>query len=358
MDDREGFRRALLTWYKENRRDLPWRRTQDPYAILVSEILLQQTRIRTGESYFQRFMARFPTVEALAQAQPDEVIRVWEGLGYYRRAHRLHAAAKEIVKRHGGRVPRQVGALLTLPGVGPYTAGAVASIAYGEPVPAVDGNVTRVLARLRRIQEDVTRSATRTRVAGEATELVPLHDPGTFNQALMELGAMVCLPRNPRCPRCPVVAWCQARAAGEETSLPHRSRRTPVPLVAAVFGLVERPGQVLLVRRAEDDLLGGLWALPGGEIASEESPKDGIRRVLLEGYGWEVEPGPEVGRHAHTFSHKRWDAVGIRCHPVSIRLAGREARWVRRADLDDLPVVPFHREFLRALGVRSLEACA
>lgn len=355
MDDRKGFRRALLAWYKQNRRDLPWRRTRDPYAILVSEVLLQQTRIRTGESYFRRFMTRFPTVEVLAAAEEDEVLRVWEGLGYYRRARLLHAAAQEIVERHDGRVPREIDTLSALPGIGPYTAGAVASIAYGETVPAVDGNVTRVLARLRRIQEPVTRAATKARILAEATELVPRLDPGTFNQALMELGALICLPRVPRCEGCPVVAWCAARAAGEETMLPHRTRRSAIPSVTAVFGLLEKRGEVLMVRRDWDELLGGLWALPGGEIHQGESTEDGLRRLLREKYELEVDPGDEIGRHAHTFTHKRWDAIGLRCTPIAVRASPPDMKWVAWDALDRLPLVPFHRAFLRTARSQPIE---
>ncbi|MEE9163823.1 MAG: A/G-specific adenine glycosylase [Thermoplasmata archaeon] len=358
MGDREGFRRALLAWYAKNRRDLPWRRTQDPYAILVSEVLLQQTRIRAGESYFRRFMARFPTVQDLARATMDEVLRVWEGLGYYRRARLLHAAAKEIVTRHKGRVPRDTDALTALPGVGPYTAGAVASIAYGQSVPAVDGNVIRVLARLHRIPENVTLAATKARILDEATDLVPRRDPGTFNQALMELGALVCLPKVPRCGECPVVVWCAARAAGEETSLPRQGRRSPIPSVTAVFGLVGRPEGVLLVRRGRDELLGGLWALPGGEITPEESPEDGLRRLWREKHALEVEIGPEIGRHVHTFSHKRWDAIGIRCNPVGAQALPPDMRWVPWDGLDRLPLVPFHRTFLESGKSPSLETFA
>ncbi|MEE9592249.1 MAG: A/G-specific adenine glycosylase, partial [Thermoplasmata archaeon] len=309
MEDVGAFRDALLAWYGDSRRDLPWRRTKDPYAILVSEVLLQQTRIATAESYYRRFMDRFPTLQALARADSEEVLHVWEGLGYYHRARRLHVAAKEIVRNHGGRVPRHPDALRALPGVGPYTAGAVASIAFGHRTPAVDGNVTRVLARVYRIEEDVTRSSTKRLVRAHATRLVPDGEPGTFNQALMELGALVCLPKRPRCEACPVLPRCQARATRVETSLPRRGKASAVPTVAAAFALLERGDEVLLVRRAEDQLLGGLWALPGGEVAGTDSPEQELLRLLRERHGVNARPGPEIGHQIHTFSHKRWDAV-------------------------------------------------
>ncbi|MFQ5987051.1 MAG: A/G-specific adenine glycosylase, partial [Thermoplasmata archaeon] len=348
--------RALLAWYADNRRDLPWRRTRDPYAILVSEVLLQQTRIAPGESYYRRFMARFPTVEALAQANSEEVLQEWEGLGYYRRARLLHAAAQEIVSHHNGCVPKDPDVLRALPGVGPYTAGAVASIAYGHPTPAVDGNVTRVLARLYRIEEDVTRSPTQRSILARATRLVPGRDPGTFNQALMELGALVCRPKAPRCGACPVIRWCRARASGMETSLPRRRKPSPVPTVTAVFALVQRRGEVLLVRRPEDELLGGLWALPGGEVAEGELPTEGIRRLLREHPGVVARPGPEIGRHMHMFSHRRWDAIALRCELEGDPPLGPDVRWVPRRELGDLPLVPFHRAFLERRASPSLEA--
>ncbi len=355
MEDLGAFRDALLGWYEDNRRDLPWRHTKDPYAILVSETLLQQTRIAAAASYYRRFMARFPTVQALAQADSEEVLHVWEGLGYYRRARLLHAAAQEIVKAHGGRVPSHPESLRALPGVGPYTAGAVASIAYGHRAPAVDGNVTRVLARVYRIEEEVTQSSTKRLIRARATRLVPDGEPGTFNQALMELGALVCLPRRPQCEACPVLPWCQARATGVETSLPRRGKVPAVPTVTAVFALLERHDKVLLVRRAEDELLGGLWALPGGEVAETESSGEGLRRLLRE-HGVNAHPGPEIGRTVHTFSHKRWNAIALRCELEGDPTPGPDQRWVRREKLGDLPLVPFHRAFLERSDSPSLEA--
>lgn len=348
MEDPEGFRKALLRWYAGNRRNLPWRRSRDPYAILVAEVLLQQTRIAAGEAYYRRFLERFPTVESLAAADEEAVLRAWEGLGYYRRARHLHRAAREIVARHDGRVPADPEALAALPGVGPYTAGAVASIAYGVPVPAVDGNVVRVLARLCRIEEDVTRAATKRAIRERAAPLVPAEDPGTWNQALMELGSLVCVPKAPRCPACPVAAWCQARAAGVEAELPRIRPRPQVPEVPAAFAVVERDGRLLLVRRPRDALLGGLWALPGGELGEGEEPREGLRRRVREQSGVDVEPGPVLGRRDHVFSHRRWRAVAYGCAVDGLPEVGEDACWATREDLKYLPLVPFHRELLRS----------
>jgi len=230
---------------------------------LVAEYLLQRTRIKSGTPYYERFLKRFPTVQDLAAAPLDDVLAVWEGLGFYGRARNLHAAARVIVEEHRGRIPQSYEALASLPGIGPYTAGAVASIAFGIRVPAVDGNVTRVIARVFRIREDVTTGTVRRRIAEIAARLVSEDRPGAFNQAMMELGATVCTPLAPACPKCPLERLCLARAAGEERDLPVSSRSRSAPVVPVVFGLVTADDRVLVVRRPRGRLLGGLWALPG-----------------------------------------------------------------------------------------------
>src|SRR3989475_2479111 len=209
-------RTRLLAWYDANRRDLPWRRTRDPYRILVAEYLLQRTRIASGTPYYERFLERFPTVRDLAAAPLDDVLAVWEGLGFYGRARDLHAAAQSIVNRHRGQIPRSYDGLASLPGIGPYTAGAVASIAFGIPVPAVDGNVTRVIARVFRIRDDVTTGTVRRRIAEIAARLVPSDPPGAVNQTMMELGATIFTPLAPACPKCPLQRRRLARAARED----------------------------------------------------------------------------------------------------------------------------------------------
>src|SRR2546422_11172769 len=238
----------LLAWYRANRRNLPWRRTRDPYRILIAEYLLQRTRIASGTPYYERFLARFPTLQDLAAASLDDVLAVWEGLGFYGRARRLHAAAQEIVADHGGEVPRSYKALAALPGIGPYTAGAIASIAFGIDVPAVDGNVIRVLARLFRIREDVTSVVTRRKMVELAATLVSPDAPGSFNQAMMELGATICTPTSPVCDRCPLEGQCLARAAGEEDEIPMSPNRKPARVVPGAFALIQANGPRLLGR--------------------------------------------------------------------------------------------------------------
>jgi A/G-specific adenine glycosylase len=347
----------LLAWYETNRRDLPWRRTRVPYRILVAEYLLQRTRIASGLPYYERFLERFPTVHDLAAASVDDVLAVWEGLGFYGRARHLHAAARAIVERHGGEVPSTFEALSDLPGMGAYTAGAVASIAFGIPVPAVDGNVTRVIARLFRIREDVSKGATRRRIAELAVRLVSPEAPGQLNQALMELGATICTPTSPACDRCPLEAQCLARAAGEEREIPKAASRKPVRVVRVAFALIESKGRVLLIRRESGGLLGGLWALPGGEIPSRGAQRKSLFALVRQQAGREVRIGDPWSTVDRTFSHQRWSGVIYRGSPAGQLRDGGRIRWIPIGEALRLPLVPFHREALESLsGLETFES--
>ena len=263
--DHRRLHSDLLAHYDRHRRDLPWRQESDPYRILVSEVMLQQTRVETVEAYYLAWLRRFPDAEALAEASEAEVLKAWEGLGYYRRARNLHRAARVVRERHGGRVPSTVEELRELPGVGEYTAGAVASIAFQHPEPAVDGNVRRVLARWHDVAEPSPRW-----LRERAAELVHPARPGDWNQALMELGATVCTPRAPRCSSCPVSWACASRSAGTVEERPVSVRRRPPR--SATFALAvlrSAAGEVLLERRPSGGLLGGMWALPEAEVQGE-----------------------------------------------------------------------------------------
>lgn len=263
------LRRDLLAWFRTHRRDLPWRRTRDPWAIWVSEIMLQQTRVETVAPYFERFMARFPTPLALAQTAEDEVLAAWSGLGYYRRARMLHAAARVVADR---AMPTEREGLLALPGVGRYTAGAIASIAFGEAVGLVDGNVARVLARLFAIEDDMKGAGMR-RAEALAERLVAPDAPGDWNQALMELGATVCTPRAPACERCPIGASCRARVEGRSQELPRVAAKAKPRLVHVQALVATRGRRVLLARRRAEGLFGGLWEPPSieGDLRSRAS---------------------------------------------------------------------------------------
>lgn len=252
-----AWQSELLHWYRKNRRDLPWRRTRDPYAIWVSEIMLQQTTVEAVIPYYERFLKRFPTIDSLAKAGIDEVLSLWSGLGYYSRARNLHRAAKQITT-----VPDMIDELMKLPGIGRYTAGAIASIAFGKRAPILDGNVIRVLSRLFRIGADPKSSKGQKLFWKRAEEILPVKHCGDFNQSLMELGATVCLPENPLCPLCPVSPSCRARKTGDPRSYPLQKKKTIYRDLLITAAVIERQGKVLMVRRSDHGLLRGMWELP------------------------------------------------------------------------------------------------
>ncbi len=355
----EEVRRRLLAWFDAGHRDMPWRRTKDPYRVLLAEYLLQRTRVASGTPYYERFLARFPDIASLAAAPESDVLRAWEGLGYYRRARNLRAAAQIIVRDHGGRIPSDAATLATLPGIGPYTAGAVASIAFGEPVPAVDGNATRVLSRLFRVDADVTTAAGRARIAGIASDLVDPHRPGDFNPALMDLGSTVCTPLRPSCEVCPLEDVCLARDAGVETRLPRTPPRRRAETAQVAFAYVRARGRTLLVRRPDSELLGGLWSFPGGEIGTCRSRAAALRRLVASQTGVPVEVHEAVAPIAHTFSHRRWSGAVFRCVPRGPANHEAAARWVSDTESARLPLVPSHRKLLEGWRTRPpLEAFA
>lgn len=322
---------ALLDWYTERLRDLPWRRTRDPYHIWVSEIMLQQTRVETVIPYYRRWIEQFPTLTALAEAPQERVLKAWEGLGYYARARNLHMAARAVTEQFGGQVPDDPASVLGLPGVGPYTAGAILSLAFGRPEPAVDGNVMRVLSRLFLIRDEITRPATRQAMESLIREWIPEERPAEFNQALMELGALICKPTSPQCDHCPLVGHCVARAQGCQAALPVKAKaRAPRP-VQVVAGVIWHQERFLLVRRPPDGLLGGLWEFPGGERPAALSWERALHLLLLERCGIRLEIEAHLCSIRHVFSHLTWDlrAYTARLADSSALPAeGAELRWV------------------------------
>ncbi|MEM1012395.1 MAG: A/G-specific adenine glycosylase [Planctomycetota bacterium] len=293
--DRNAWLRAeLLRWFDTAARDLPWRgQGRTPYRVLVSEFMLQQTQVATVIPYFERFVASFPSVDALARADEADVLRHWQGLGYYSRAKRLQAAAKAIVDDHGGRVPRDVATLLTLPGVGRYTAGAIASIAYGVAAPIVDGNVSRVLVRLDAVREDPTEKATIDRLWQRADELVQGERPGDFNSAMMELGATVCVPQNPRCLVCPVAEICRANELGLADDIPPPKKQKAVAVERRkVYRVTDRSGRLLVEQRPAKGRWAGLWQFPTRSI-DDAPPIDA-----------EWQP---LGRVSHRLTHRQYE---------------------------------------------------
>lgn len=324
------LQQRLLSWYDESARDLPWRATTDPYAVWVSEVMLQQTRVDTVIPYYERFVRSFPTARALADADEDAVLSHWSGLGYYRRARLLHAGVREVVAQYDGMVPEDAEARRALPGVGRYTAGAIGSIAFGKPEPVVDGNVTRVLARLLRIDTPMGAAVTTKRLWEEAARLVPSERPGDFNQALMELGATICTPRQAKCESCPLSEGCAAFAQGEVDALPvAKARKAPRELkLAAVVATSGRGAdRKVWLNKGDKALFGGLWGVP----MIEGTPRDALRAAGLRAR-LRTEP---VGEIEHLLSHRRL------CIDVYRATGGRgeETERRRRLSIDDLDQV-------------------
>jgi A/G-specific adenine glycosylase len=293
----------LLAWYRAQRRDLPWRTTRDPYHIWVSEVMLQQTQVATATPYYRAFIGRFPSVDHLASAAESEVLKYWAGLGYYRRARHLHAAAREVVREHGGRVPDDPDAFGRLPGVGRYTTGAVLSIAFERPLPVLDGNVARVLARWLAKPLAIRDPRGARKLWSHASALVPMRDPGDWNQAMMELGATICTPRSPRCGECPVNTLCRAHALGKEEAFPPASKRRATEHLRRAIALIERGGRVLMARR-EGALLDGLWEPPGVDLTEGNGTKVALTTELRRlGVRAALEPTGESVRH--TITHRK-----------------------------------------------------
>ena len=346
------LRRKLLAWYARHARDLPWRRTRDPYAVWVSEIMLQQTQVATVIPYFARWMRRFPTVRRLAAADEADVLKAWEGLGYYSRARNLHRAAKEVVARYGGRLPRDVAALRALRGIGRYTAGAIASIAFGLDEPVLDGNVIRVLCRVFRIRQNPKAAPTRKRLWSLAEDLLPKGRASEFNQALMDLGATVCTPRDPRCDACPLAALCGANARGEQAKLPAMPTRKRTPHYDIAVGVIRRGDRILIARRPSEGLLGGLWEFPGGKTESGETPEQAVVREAAEEVGIAVRVEAPLTTVKHAYSHFRVTLHVFLCRHVRGRPQPIECdatKWITPAQLDAHAFPTANRKIFPAL---------
>jgi A/G-specific adenine glycosylase len=342
----------LVGWFNGHARDLPWRRQRTPYRVWVAEVMLQQTRVETAAPYYERFLERFPTVNALAAAPIEAVLKAWEGLGYYARARNLHAAARRVVAESGGQVPDTFDELVALPGLGDYIAGAIASIAFGRPVVALDGNARRVLARLFALEGDPARAPTRRRLQTLAEDLLPAQEPGRFNEALMELGATVCLPRAPRCTSCPLAETCQAHRQGREEAFPQRSPRRAIPHYDVSAAVVAKDGRILVTQRLHDDFLGGLWEFPGGKREEGESMEACLARELEEELGIEVEVKQRLSRFQHAYTHFRITLHAYHCHllrgtPRCLECA--DLRWVTPAELDELAMSAADRRIARTV---------
>ncbi len=357
-DRRAGIARLLLAWWDEGHADLPWRGVSDPYAVWVAEVMLQQTQVATVIPYFERWMAQLPTVEALAASDLDAVLKLWEGLGYYSRARHLHAAAQTVVEAHGGELPQSARELRKLKGIGPYTAGAIASIAFGEPVAVLDGNVTRVLSRLVDLEADVTKTATRKRLWRLAEALVPRARAGDHNQALMELGQRICTPASPQCHRCPLAEHCMARQRGTQLERPVRPPRKNTPHYDVAAGVIWRDegryneGRFLIAQRPLDGLLGGLWEFPGGKQDDGETLTETLRREIAEELAIEIAVSRPLVSVKHAYTHFRitlhaFHAQHVAGSPQHLGVA--DHAWVTLRDVDDYAFAVTDRKIIASL---------
>lgn len=334
------FQKKLLWWFEKNKRDLPWRKTRDPYAIWISEMMLQQTQVSTVIPYYQSFLKLFPTVRHLARADLSDVLRVWEGLGYYSRARNLHQAAKIISNHFHGKIPDTLEDLLGLPGIGRYTAGAILSIAFNKEAPILDGNVKRVLARAFAIPGDPKEFKTEQQLWEISGALIPRGHASSFNQALMELGATVCTPKAPLCLICPLHDLCKARALGNPEGYPGRAARKKIPWVEAVSAVIQRNGTVLISRRPPKGLLGGLWEFPNWEIDNGKNLKRSLKTLLKKEMGVTAKVGDLVGAFQHTYSHFK---ITLHVYPCQILDGKGKGRWVSIRDLHLFPMSRLHR---------------
>jgi A/G-specific adenine glycosylase len=347
----------LLIWYDQHAADLPWRANHDPYRVWLSEMMLQQTQVETVKPYYARFLSAYPTVEALAAAPLDDVLKLWEGLGYYSRARNLHHAAQMVVNDYHGQFPATVDGLQNLPGVGRYTAGAIASIAFGERAPVLDGNVIRVFARLTDLDADVTQPAVKDHLWTLAEEWLPDTRAGDYNQALMELGRTVCKPRNPLCAECPVREYCLAYARGTQNQRPVKKPKAATPHYDVTAGIIwNERGQLLIAQRPLDGLLGGLWEFPGGKLEAGETLPECLKRELREELAIEVEVHDLFTVVQHGFTHFKITLHAFTCQyrsgePQAIGV--RDWAWVTPDDLSAYSFGKADREVIRAMEERK-----
>lgn len=341
---------CLLNWYDECKRDLPWRRDKDPYKIWVSEVMLQQTRVEVVRAYFERWIERFPTLQSLAEAQEDEVIQYWQGLGYYSRARNLHQGAREVATSYGGQMPMTKNEVAGLSGIGDYTSGAILSIAYDQKEPAIDGNVLRVFSRLYCIEGDIATPMIKRQIREQVEKEMAIDRPGDFNQALMDLGATVCIPKAPRCEECPLLKSCCAKDKGMQQKLPIKKKKVPPVPVEVVAGVLQDGELFLLRKRPKKGLLAGMWEFPAIEIPVGENSMEVFQRGFLCETGQEIQMAKLLFQCIHIFSHRRWDISFYHCtYEDGNRPLGKDLFWVNKSDWDKISFAGPHRKMANYL---------
>ncbi len=348
-----SFSETLLTWYQPDSRGMPWRGEKDAYRVWVSEIMLQQTRVDTVRSYYKSWMRQFPDLKSLAGASEQDVLKAWEGLGYYARARNLLKAARLIMEEYGGVFPGNLQEISSLPGVGAYTAAAIASIAFGQDEPAIDGNVRRVLARVKDIRAPLGSPEAEEEIQAAARSLLPSGKAGDFNQAMMDLGSSICIPRKPRCSECPVHQFCAAYKAGTQAQLPVKLPKPVVPTIQVIAAVIHKDGRVLIARRPSSGLLGGMWEFPGGKVELGETDEEALEREILEELGAKVQVGSCLGAYKHAYTHfhvvlRAYDCELLHGEPQPLEAS--EIRWVEIKTLENFPMGKLDRMISRALA--------
>lgn len=344
--DIQTFQQDLLRWYHANKRDLPWRKDQDPYKIWVSEVMLQQTKVDTVIPYFKRFMENYPTVHDLARADPQDVLKSWEGLGYYSRARNLQNAVREVVATYDGKVPNDPENLGALKGVGPYTKGAILSIAFNQPEPAVDGNVMRVLSRILKIEEDITLQRVKKQFETYVRALISVEDPASFNQGIMELGALVCTPKAPMCMICPVQAHCQAFAEGIEQDLPIKKKAKKQKTISYKALLIKNKQEHFVIeKRPEQGLLANLWQfimVPTNEVSTGQ-----VENWVKQEYGLAITLKDKKGKLKHVFTHLIWELEIYEAEIIEGKIADDRLCLVPKQDLKNYPFPVSHLNIMK-----------
>ncbi|WP_377891545.1 A/G-specific adenine glycosylase [Alkalihalobacillus sp. R86527] len=345
--EEDEFQKDLINWFKDEQRILPWRENKDPYRVWVSEIMLQQTRVDTVIPYFNNFVEKYPTIDALADAPQEEVLKAWEGLGYYSRARNLQSAVKDVAENYGGVVPDQPREIAKLKGVGPYTAGAILSIAYGVPEPAVDGNVMRVLSRVLGIWEDIAKPSTRKIFEELIREIISTNDPSSFNQGLMELGAIICTPKSPSCLLCPVQSHCRAFQEGSQEELPIKSKKkAPRPVPIAVAVLQDEQGRYLIRKRPEEGLLAGLWEFVNLELTDGGLKEHQLTEYVSREYGVKASIKDEISTFTHVFSHIKW-YLTVYKGTVDGMKETETVRFVKESELEQFAFPVAHQKIVK-----------
>ncbi len=354
-EQRTRFARSLIQWYQEHKRSLPWRQEVTPYRVWISEIMLQQTQAERVIPFFQNWLRLFPDIRSVAEAAQDELLKAWEGLGYYSRARRIQAAAQKIAGSHGGSLPQDLDDLLALPGIGPYTAAAILSLAFNQPVAAVDGNVERVLARVLNIPAPVKTRASQHQIRDTAQAMIPEGQARTFNQALMELGATVCLPRKPSCAACPVRESCQSLAQGVVLQRPVPGKKTRITPIQVAAGVLTRDSRIFIQKRPPQGLMANLWEFPGGKLKDGESPDQALIREFKEELDMDIAVGEKITVIKHGYTtfrvtlHVFWCSPGIDSQEPVLR-AATDSTWVHPHDLDRYAFPAADRKLITILG--------